>query len=136
MRADLELVDDPVEAPRPEDPVPRDDVQVPGAGILGEVRHRYGAANRAACWEGFAGEHTGKSGLARPVSPDEADPVPGRDLEGHRLEKLAASGSELDFGGGDHEGSLGRERSWCGSGALRVTQQGRPWAGRRELPDH
>ena len=116
-------MDDSVEAPRPEDPVPRDDVQVPGAGILGEVRHRYGAADRAPRRESLAGEHPGEGGLARPVTPYEPDPVPGRDLEGHRLEELAASGSELDVGGGDHEGSLGRERSWCGNGTRRVTRE-------------
>src|SRR5208282_6786339 len=59
----LELVDDPVEAPRPEDPVPRNDVQVPRAGVLGEVRHRYGAADRAPCREGLTGEHPGERGL-------------------------------------------------------------------------
>ena len=57
-----------------------------------------------ASWESLPGEHPGEGGLAGAVAPDEADPVPGRDLEGHRLEELATSGGELDVGGGDHEG--------------------------------
>ncbi len=52
---DLELVDDAIEAPCPEDPVARDDVQVTGARILGKVRHRHRTADRAPSWEGLSG---------------------------------------------------------------------------------
>ena len=60
--------------------------------------------------EGLPGKHSGQGCLAGPVTSDQPDPVPGRDLERHRLEELATSGSELDVGGGDHKGSLGFER--------------------------
>jgi hypothetical protein len=103
----LELVNDSIEAPRPEDPVARDNVQVTGTRILGKVGHRHRTANRTPRWEGLACEHPGEGGLAGPVAPYEPDPVPGRDLEGHRLEELATSGCELDVGGGDHQGGLG-----------------------------
>ena len=101
---DLKLADDAVEAPGPEDSVAGDDVQVSGARILGKVGHRHGTADRAPSWESLPRENPGEGGLAGAIAPDEADPVPGRDLEGHRLEELATAGCEFDVGGGDHEG--------------------------------
>ena len=100
---DLKLVGRCGRGPCPEDPVAGDDVQVSGARILGKVGHRHGTADRAPSWESLSGENPGEGGLAGPVAPDEPDPVPGRDLEGHRLEELATAGCELDVGGGDHE---------------------------------
>ena len=114
---DLELADDTIEASRPEDPVARDNVQVTGTRVLGKVCHRHRTADRAPRWESLPGEHSGEGGLACPVASDETDPVPGRDLEGHRLEELATSGCELDVGGGDHQG-----QSWFGAIAVRQRQ--------------
>ena len=110
----LELVNDAIETPRTKDPVTCDDGQVTGAGILRQVRHRHRTTDRTRRWEGLAGEHSGKGGLAGPVAPDKPDPVPGRDLEGHRLEEQATAGCELEVGGSDHEG-----RSWFKATAVR-----------------
>jgi len=84
---------------------PGDDGQVAGSGVLGQVRDGYRTAHRSGRGERLAGEHLGEGGLAGPVAPDEADPVPGRDLKGHRLEELATAGSELEVGGSDHRTS-------------------------------
>ena len=117
VRAACRLAHDAVEAPRPEDPVTGDDAQVSRARVLGKVRHRRRAAHRARCGQGLAGEHLGEGGLAGPVAPDEADPVPGRDLEGHRLEELATAGGELEVGGSDHGGPVLLEPGRCGGTA-------------------
>ena len=100
----MHLPNDAIEAPRPEDAVPGDDGEVPGAGILGKVGDGLRAANRARGRQGLAREHPGEGGLAGTVAPDKADPVAGRDLKGHRLEELATSGGELKVGGSDHDG--------------------------------
>ena len=105
VRASCELVDDAIETPRAEDPVPSDDRQVTGPRILRKIGNGHRSADRAGRRQGLAGEDPGEGGLAGAVASDEPDPVPGRDLEGHRLEELATAGGELEVRGGDHRTS-------------------------------
>src|ERR1019366_7082641 len=116
----LHLADDAIEPSRSEDPVARDDGQIACTGILRKVSHRGGTSHRAGRRERLAREHPCQGRLARAITPDEPDPVAGRDLEGHRLEELATSGCEFQVGGSDHEGPVFEGRWRCVS-ATRAT---------------
>ena len=95
----------PIETAGSEDPVPCDDRQVTGPRILRKVGNGHRSADRSCRRQGLAGEDLGEGGLAGAVASDEPDPVPGRDLKGHRLEELATAGSKLEVRGGDHRTS-------------------------------
>ena len=93
-----------VEAAGTEDPVECFHLEVARTWVLREVGDSARAANLPVGGLRLAGEHFRQRGLAGAVASHEADPVTGRDLEGHRLQQLATGYDELEVGDGQHGG--------------------------------
>lgn len=96
------LADQYVEAAGGEDAVAGEDVEVAGAGVLGQVADLAGAGDRAGGGHALTGEDLGEGGLPRAVAADQADAVALGDAEGGAFDEDAGTGAQLDAGGGDH----------------------------------
>ena len=92
---DIKLVEEPVQLSCAEDPVERLRAEIAGSRVLRKISDRSRALDGAGSRQRLARKDAGEGGLACPVSSHEAHPVAGRDLEGRRLEQLAAPYDEL-----------------------------------------
>ncbi len=96
------LAQDLVETAGREDAVTRQDLEVPGARVLGQVADLAAAGDGAAGRRPLTRQALGEGRLARAVAADQADAVALGDTEGGGLDEDAGAGTQLDAGSGDH----------------------------------
>src|SRR5579859_2563479 len=103
-----ELTHDDVETARREDAVPRELLHVWGPGVLGKIADLTVAGDRAGRRKSLAREDPSERGLARAITPDQADLVPLVDPERHLVHEQTRASAEFEVLDSDHVGKAFR----------------------------
>jgi hypothetical protein len=111
----LHLPQQAVQATGGQHPVPGGVGKITAARVLRQVADLAAEVDLTGERQRLPGEHPQQRRLAGAVAPDQADPVPRLDTEGHRFDQGAGAGAQLQLGRNDHYcGGLSDVSGWGG----------------------